>query len=351
MPVAHTKPCPPGQFPTPGAIQRPGYFMRFVGRIPKTRRALGLSCITRIFIKTLCYHQRGKFVFLASTHKQIGRVRSLVRHRGLFAPRRSLESEIARWTTKRMKYPGRRLRKLLARCVLILCGMSTPAAGSPNHMTVLYELGNDDYAVRQSATQRLLADEADLETLGQLYTKAKLPEQRQRLLNVACHYTVKRMRLKIASNNNKAAIGIRHDAFGTDRFPGIARPGLIVVETFPGFPGHAHLQRSDLILAVDGQPFPIDLTPQQTANRFIQTVQKKEAGSSARFTVYRDGRTIEVRFHLASLHALQTMYKNAQKLQPKFQTQWLTTRRQLVADQPDAPTLTVSPQPDNGTAP
>ena len=243
-------------------------------------------------------------------------------------------------------------RPLIA-SMLMLCAerswVAPATALPPDHVAVLYELGNDDYAVRQSATQRLLANETDLQALGQLYATTQLPEQRQRLLDVACHYTVRRMRLELSANKAKAAIGIRHDAFGADQFPGVDQPGLIVVETFPGFPGHAHLRRGDLILAVDGQPFPADLMPQKIANRFIQTVQKKDAGSPGHFTVYRDGRTIDVRFHLASLHALRTMYQNAQKLQPPFQTRWLAVRRQLAAGQPDAPPLTVS-QPPNETA-
>ena len=84
----------------------PGYFIRFVGRIQKASQVLDLTGTFRIAIKAVCDHQRGKFSFLASTHKQIDRVRSLVLRRGLFARRRSQETEIARWTAKRMKYPG-----------------------------------------------------------------------------------------------------------------------------------------------------------------------------------------------------------------------------------------------------
>ena len=67
---------------------------------------MGLTGIFWIVAQTVCGHQRGKFVFLALTHKQISRGRSRVRRRGLFAPRKSQENESDRWTAIRMKYPS-----------------------------------------------------------------------------------------------------------------------------------------------------------------------------------------------------------------------------------------------------
>jgi len=184
---------------------------------------------------------------------------------------------------------------------------------------------------RGEATQRLLTNEQiSLDHIAKLYAQADQPEQRHRLLHIARHHALRQIRMETFNQKGRGAIGIRHDSFSADQFPNLNQPGVIVIKTFPGFPGHAHLQPGDLILAIDGQPFPADLTATKTANQFIRAVQAHPAGALVRFTVYRNDQQIPVQLHLAELTSLESMYRNAGRLQGPFLGMWDTLREKIL---------------------
>jgi len=222
-------------------------------------------------------------------------------------------------------------------CLLIPFGITlysgSLVVGSPLDQTsLLDELANDDFTTRQRASEKLLVDEQlDQETIKQLYSQSHLPEQRHRLLEVARHHALRQMRLEAMDGQGKGAIGIRHEAFSDTHFPILGRrTGLVVVETFSGFPGHAHLRRGDLILAIDDQRFPAGTISDEVADQFVRSVQEHLPGERVSFTVFRHGRLITVQLRLANLNALRSMYKNAQKLQQPFYDRWELIRKNLV---------------------
>ncbi len=235
----------------------------------------------------------------------------------------------------------------LAALFIAVCASSPAVALRPDDVAVLYDLASDQFAVRQRMTQRLLADERlDQGDIAQLYTKAHAPEQRHRLLNVARHHAVQEMRQRMFDDQEgSAAIGVRHSAFSAGQIPELDQPGLIIVETFPGFPGHAHLRRGDMILKIDGRAFPADLSTGKTAELFVRIVQEHRAGQSIHLDVHRNGRTVNIQFQLASLSALRAMYKDAQNLQQPFLEQWLSVRHKLVHQQPAIPVLSEAAPP------
>lgn len=239
---------------------------------------------------------------------------------------------------------------VIAVCVVVC--VTLPAAALPSgHVSVLYDLGSDDFTVRRRATEQLLADEQlDEEKIAQLYAKAHLPEQRHRLLAVARHHAVGQMRRQMFDDKGIAAIGVRHTAFSAGQFPELEQAGLIVVETFPGFPGHVYLRRGDVILQIDGRRFPADLSADKTAQLFVHLVQEHQAGELASLVVQRDGRMVTIQLQLASLNALRAMYKDAQNLQQPFLAKWLSVRQKLVGQQGQEPTLRVQSPPDSNGA-
>lgn len=207
-------------------------------------------------------------------------------------------------------------------------------------VALLKNLVDPDYAVRQRASEQLLANEQlNPDKIKHLYRQSHLPEQRHRLLNAARHHALRQMRLETFSKKGRGAIGIRHEAFSAGQFPKLGQAGLIVVETYAGFPGHAHLRQGDLILAIDQNRFATTLHPDQIADRFIRMVQEHHAGKQIHLAVHRDGRTISIQMRLANLDALSAMYKNAQNLQKRFLDQWLTLRQSIIESPPQPRTV------------
>ena len=99
------------------------------------------------------------------------------------------------------------------------------------------------------------------------------------------------MRLETFQQEGSGAIGIRHEAFSATQFPDLDQSGLIVVETFPGFPGHrtAATRRLDF-----GNRCPTicvtTFRPDQVADRFVRMVQEHQTGEEIELAVHRDRR-------------------------------------------------------------
>lgn len=232
----------------------------------------------------------------------------------------------------------------LGRCVAGVAAtlIALAAAGAPLEPGVLERLGSGDPVVRQQATEQLLTDtQLDMQALAKLYAQAGLPEQRHRLLAVAHHHTIRQLRVEeLDRGGQRAAIGIRHEAFEAGGFPPISQPGVVVVETFPGFPGFTQLRPGDLILAMDGQRFGAQMSAAQAADRFVRAVQDHQPGATVRLTIYRDGQTLELPLRLASLEALRAMYGGDRRLRPPFLHTWQAVREKLMSLHLDEPALT-----------
>lgn len=239
------------------------------------------------------------------------------------------------------------------------CLLTHPAVGLDPSLdrATLSGLASPDFATRQNTTRRLLADtQLSDDDLARLYAQAVTPEQKHRLLNVALHHTLWRLRPEKPQRSGRGAIGIRHEGVDPLQFPELQQPALLVVETFPGFPGYAHLQPRDLILNIDNQPFPPDTPAQELTQHFVVQIQNHPAGTTVELTVLRAGKTIKVRCPLASLDALQMMYSNNHAIGPLYLGAWETVRQRLVAREPFQPPLVVpwptgSNNPDTPPAP
>ena len=222
------------------------------------------------------------------------------------------------------------------------------AAAAPLPMTVLEVLGSNDYEVREAASRRLLADpNLTVQDIAALWPAATTAEQRHRLIALARHHLLRSIVQGQFAGPAAAAIGVIHKPVPPNQVPELDRPAVRIVQTLPGFPGHAHLKIDDLILAIDGQSIPAAPNPAQIASKFVEMVHNREAGSVVRLTVLRDGRTIETRLTLARRSALEAMYTQAKdplappRLVGPFEARWQLVREQLFAATGDAQTLTV----------
>lgn len=223
---------------------------------------------------------------------------------------------------------------------------------SPPYDGLLQDLASEDYAVRQRATRELLADDQIYpDPIIQLYARARLPEQHHRLLDIARHHAIRKVISAQYTKEGQGAIGITHDTVGADQSEVPGRPGIVVTETFPGFPGHTYLQRGDVILSINDAPFPSGLPNKKIAEQFMATVKGHPSGATIRLSVYRSGNTVQLEFPLAHLDALQSVYKGPGNLQQPFLESWLTARRNMLnahrhKRQPSKPPLT---DPDDRT--
>lgn len=241
-----------------------------------------------------------------------------------------------------------------ALCVtMVVLLVAHVAAAQSSDSDLLAQLGHEDYFQRDAAERAMMADATlTIERLAKLYERAENPEQRHRLLRVARHYHLRMVAQSaenfahLADHPVNGAVGIPQDAVNADQVPDVGRPAVRVRETFPGFPSHQYLKRDDLILAVDGQTLPRTSDPDITFLNFKKMLGNHQAGSQVTFTVYREGRTMDVTLTLAHGAALAQMYQARDRLGSPLDEgiafNWNTVRHQRFAAPPsDDPALTV----------
>ena len=214
----------------------------------------------------------------------------------------------------------------LAGCLTLVLGL-TPGLAQPSDEDVLAQLGNESYAVRQAATERLLVDPTlGLDTLAQWSSRELSPEQQHRLLRVARHHTLRQMRLAEFPAEGPGSIGVVQSAQtqpeGGD--PALHR-GVMITQVLPGFPGEGRLRVGDRIVAING--VAIEEGPAK-GELFQARMRRFFAGQVIGLSVLRNGETLEVAVPLVNGAALPQMYPPQQfKLAPRFAEGWQQERQ------------------------
>ena len=244
------------------------------------------------------------------------------------------------------------MRTVSHRLLTALLLLLLPHAASAD---VLENLASPQYTVRQAATRDLLTDTTrSLDELKRLFQAATTPEQRYRLLDVIRHHQVRELREQNFEARGRASIGFSHEIVPAELLPpsaGTGRHGAIhVVDTLPGFPGHAWFEPGDLIVEIDDQP----LAPDITADQFQTLLKQWEAGDMLSFIVLRGDQRLSFQIRLASIAALARIYGNDPSLKPPYVNQWHALRSQLLTTAPPVPVLTLrqdEPATDPATTP
>ena len=208
----------------------------------------------------------------------------------------------------------------------------------------LQALGAPDYATRQAMTWQLLADnELTLVEVAQWYRQATSDEQRCRLLDIFRHHAIRQMRQSPPNPaQQKGSIGLSHGILPANTVRGQPHPAVYVNLTLPGFPGYAHLQPGDLILQLDGQPMPDDLTSEM----FMLMIQSRHLGQRISLDILRENQPRHVSLQLASSDALGQVYaRSARQLAPAFEQAWQALHQALIAGDLEALTPPSPPQP------
>lgn len=236
-----------------------------------------------------------------------------------------------------------------------------PATPLAHHVA---QLNNPDYAQRAAATDALLLHSTlDLSQLARAAGHDLAPEARQRLLYIAHHHTVQRLRHTHFPAQGAGSIGILQSVLADPLPPAPARPGArtappprvgptyaLVTGVLPGFPACGKLRPLDRIVALDGE----DLAGPAVPNAFQSLLAPYAAQDTITLTVIRDGTTRNVSLTLANRAALSGIYAPPNHtLHPRFAQEWDVQRKHFdwPADGGLTPTGPVTPGPQAAPAP
>jgi hypothetical protein len=216
-------------------------------------------------------------------------------------------------------------------------------------------LDHAEFAVRESAQAHLLTDNTlGKDVLTGLIKQAKSPEQRQRLLRIAEHHVMREIRERDFGQRpgdgppvpqaQPASVGYSYDPVLAHDNPHADLPGVRVVATMPGFPGHAHLRRGDIVVQINRRGLSKFAGEQEISNWVSEQIKSKQAGQNIDFTVLRGGKALAIQMVCAEGAALNQMYttgafEDAARLQP-FQRVWEAALEELTAQMPKPKVLT-----------
>ena len=241
----------------------------------------------------------------------------------------------------------------IAAAAALLC-LCTLALAAP--VDQVPALASPDPAARERATFALLQDTSlDDAALESLFAVAATREQVQRLLTVARHHVIRRMREADFAVRGSGSLGISQrilipgvaDDDGRPQAPpGLNAPnrpapgpgldaagaaaagyGVIVNDTFPGFPAYAVLRPGDRIVGLND----IRIGGQISADNFQEMIKLNPAGREVRLRVLRGGEELEVAVTLAPSNALSAFYAGpGGTLDAAYETQWTAARDRLL---------------------
>lgn len=223
----------------------------------------------------------------------------------------------------------------IAICLCLLAA-TMPIHADDDH--ILAQLTHQKFSVRQQATRDLLAnpnlDDASIDRLFSLTTNL---EQQHRLLDVAKHHMLRRVRQNKFTPGNRGSLGVSIKTIQAHQLPEHQQGAIYIDRTFPGFPAYWRLEQGDMILAINDQkPLGMD------GNEITQFLQKQitgmAPGTPVQLSVLRDNRTINVIVNLASMQALSAMYATHPSDNPRIslpltadlQASWQIRRQQLL---------------------
>ncbi|MAE65387.1 MAG: hypothetical protein CMJ18_14035 [Phycisphaeraceae bacterium] len=173
----------------------------------------------------------------------------------------------------------------------------------------LEALGSEKYEARTEATVRLLADTSISEdTIVQMYARATSVEQRERLLDIARHHLLRRLRIKLSPGSEDGSIGIYPAPMPRQALRKLRQPAIQVRRTLPGFPAYERLQAGDLILEIDGRRLGQKANGPDLSIQFVQMIKAKKAGRRIRLSILRYDQPKTVIVELAGRSALEAIY-------------------------------------------
>jgi len=218
-------------------------------------------------------------------------------------------------------------------CLLVI---TLPALADDDN--ILAQLGHQKFTIRQQATYNLLANpQLDDPTIDRLFACAVTAEQHHRLLDVARHHMLRRIRKKKFNPGNRGSLGVIIQHVDARQLPEYKHGAIYIGRAFPGFPAYWRLERGDMILAINDKR-PTDLDGTEITQFLQKQITGMPPGTPVQLTVLRDSRTINITVNLASMQALNAMYaqmpginsRSSLPLTADLQTAWQKRRQHLL---------------------
>lgn len=226
---------------------------------------------------------------------------------------------------------------------------------------VVAALDHEAFSVRASAEAALLTDNTlSKAVIKELIEEAKSPEQRHRLLRVAEHHVMRELRERDFGPHNQpaeeggiipgrrasrpASVGYSYEPVMAHENPHAQLPGVRVIATMPGFPGHAHLRSGDIIVRIAGQGLNANQQHHDITNWVRWRISAHQAGDTMAFNLLRDGELLEIELVCAEGLALDHMYttdafETAARKEP-YKRAWREARDELTEKLPKPKVLT-----------
>ena len=218
----------------------------------------------------------------------------------------------------RVGHPEHTMNRFFITAAILVCLLSFSSAfaqqfqatpAQPPVATLVTQLDDASYVIRLKATQTLLGDESlDTQSLVPHFEKAKSLEQRHRLADIIHHRVLSDYVKKNLNDDGEGAIGTTlQPALTADYMPDLNTPAVRVGQPRAGFPAYASLLPGDLIVALDGKPFPASSNPRAVESSLTTSIKGTPLGRKINVSVHRDGTTTIISIRVGSLSALRIL--------------------------------------------
>ncbi len=204
-------------------------------------------------------------------------------------------------------------------------------------------LAHEDAERREEATRTLMQTEAFSGTVVKAaMERVESREAAHRLMRIAKHRFFAEQGPSVDAVGGGAALGVRLTrsnkwAFiSPDEDPRLDHSAFVVPERLPGFPAYAHLAPGDLLLGMDGEPFPKSFG----WDAFKRIINEHSAGERVTATVLRNGERKKVSFRLDSKRRLTKVYSR-QRRKSQAQRRWQRRRKALLRKAPDPTEISI----------
>lgn len=226
---------------------------------------------------------------------------------------------------------------------------AAPAPASPTIESLLADLDDESFAVREAASTALMLH-ADLDDtrLAKAMRAAKRPEQKQRLIVIVMHRFFARLAPQKGDGGGAmGCIGIdisQLNLVRPDQHPELEHTGLLVTRTRVGFPAFAQMRPGDIVLSFQGKRFGEHLEDHQA---FVAAIQEHRAGDTIKMTVMRSGKVVDIDLkldHLIRLQQVQQMLPSPDY--PELYDPWRKHLKNMLGEEPAPKPIRIVPPPD-----
>jgi hypothetical protein len=236
--------------------------------------------------------------------------------------------------------------------LLLLGSAASGAATQPSDVggksvaELVKDVESPDYAAREAATNALMRLSTDHR--GEIEAALAITSNQEaiaRLEKVAVHLFMKE---QTSFDGKVGLMGVSMSAEKVQLDPRSQTYTncIVVWKTQPGFPAAEVLQPADRLVAINGEPFPMEAAGQDPREIFRAMINQAGGGAVLNFTVIRSGKMMDVKVRLAGLreediHFIMQIVEARDRSAEEYRAS-LKTGRTISAEQHDRPSASLN---------